>query len=253
MDSPDHLEDRVDKLLFSLASLGDIGEALTSTGDFSSTLRSLLHLVLGVLTISKGAVLLFDRERSLLSVRTARGLGRARITLRLEDDWVQRLAQESRPLSRAELNRSLKRMATQYAPQLDTLEVHLWVPLVVRQQLVGVLSVSERFLKRPYTDDDLELLATMARHLAVGIFNHHLIEEIKASNFRLNHKVLELETLYDVGMAVTSVLDISRVVDEILIRLIGILDARGGFLVLKNETSGHLRIATCFGSDSGYL
>lgn len=81
----EHVDDRIDKLLFSLASLGDIGETLTSTGDFSATIQSLLHLVLGVLTISKGAVLFFDQERRTLSVRTARGLGRARVTIRLPD------------------------------------------------------------------------------------------------------------------------------------------------------------------------
>jgi GAF domain-containing protein len=42
--------------------------------------------------------------------------------------------------------------------------VHLWVPLVVQEQLVGVLSVSERFMKRAYTEDDVELLCTLARH-----------------------------------------------------------------------------------------
>lgn len=242
------LQDRVDKLLFSLSSLGDIGEALTSTGDFSATVRALLHLVLGVLTISKGAMLLFDGEQKTLSVWTARGLGRARLRLRLEDEWVQMLVKEAyRPLSRSELDGLLKPMVYRYAAQLDALQVHLWVPLVVQDRLLGVLSVSERFLQRAYADEDLELLSTIARHISVGLYNHRLIEEIKASNFRLNHKVLELETLYDVGMAITSVLDISELVEEILIRLVGILDVRGGFLMLQDEAGGSLDTAACFG------
>ena len=242
----DTLEDRVDKLLFSLSTLGDLGEALTSTSDFSATVRSLLHLVLGVLTISKGAILLFDPARDTLSVRTARGLGRTRPTIRLEDEGVPILVRESRPLSRSELGRLLKPMVSQYAEQLDALQVHLWVPLVARDRLLGVLSLSERFLKRPYTDEDLELLSTLARHISLGMYNYQLIEEIRTSNFSLNHKVLELETLHDVGMAITSVLDISELVNEILIRLVGILDVRGGFLMLKDEVTGELDTAARF-------
>ena len=243
----DALEDRVDKLLFSLSSLGDVGEALTSTGDFSATLRSLLHLVLGVLTISKGAILLFNGEHRTFSVQVARGLGRARPTICLEDEWVQTLVRENRPLSRPDLDRLLEPMTSRYTDQLDVLQAYLWVPLIVRKQLLGVLSLSERFMKLPYTDDDLTLLSTITRHIAVGISNHLLIEEIKSANFRLNRKVLELDTLQDVGMAITSVLEISELVNEILIRLVGLLDVRGGFLMLKDEVTGELDIAACIG------
>ncbi|MBI4531674.1 MAG: hypothetical protein HY709_09125, partial [Candidatus Latescibacteria bacterium] len=64
--------------------------------------------------------------------------------------------------------------------------------------------------------------------------------------FNLNPKVLQLETLYDVGTAITSVLDISELVDEILIRLVGILDAQSGFLMLKDETTGEITTAARF-------
>jgi GAF domain-containing protein len=246
-------EDRVDKLLFSLSSLGDIGEALTSTEDFSAILRSLLHLVLGVLTISKGAILLFDRESHTLSVQAARGLGRTAPTIHLKDEWVQILVRENRPLSRFDLERLLKSMTSRYTDELDMLQVYLWVPLMVRKQLLGVLSVSERFMKISYTDDELALLATISRHIAVGISNHILIEEIQAANFRLDHKVLELDMLHDVGMAITSVLDISSLVNEILIRLVGLLDVQGGFLMLKDETTGELDIAACIGIEERVL
>jgi signal transduction histidine kinase len=71
--------------------------------------------------------------------------------------------------------------------------------------------------------------------------------------FNLNRKILQLETLYDVGTAITSVLDISELVDEILIRLIGILDAQSGFLMLKDETTGELTTAARFGIEEGEI
>jgi len=243
MDSEhDILEDRVARLLLSLSTLGDVGEALTATGNFSRTIQSLLRLALGVLTISKGAILLFDRERGALSVGTAKGLGRIRPTIRLEDEWVGVLAGEHRPLSRADMEQLLAPMVSRHAEQLDALQAYLWVPLVVRQELLGILSVSERFGKRAYTDEDLELLFTFARHISVGIYNHRLIGEAKALNFSLNDQVRKLETLHDVGMTITSVLeDVSELVDNVLLeRMVETLDVGGGFLLLKEEVTGEL-------------
>jgi len=67
-------QDRIDRLLFSLSSVSDIGETLTSSGDFSVKLRSLLRLVLGVLTISKGGLMLYDREQDHMTVQATNGL-----------------------------------------------------------------------------------------------------------------------------------------------------------------------------------
>lgn len=72
--------------------------------------------------------------------------------------------------------------------------------------------------------------------------------DIEQADLELTRKLLELETLYDVGMAVSSVLDISALADEILTRLVSILDLRAGFLLLKDD-KGRLRIAAVFGID----
>ena len=180
-------QDHIDRLLFSMSSLSDIGETLTSTGDFNATLRSLLHLVLGVLTISKGAVLLYDPTMKILSVRTSRGLRGTRPPMALEEEWVRDLTRENLPLERAELVRIIPNLGGERDSCLDQLQSHFWVPLVARNRLMGILSVSDRFMKQPYSEQDLSLLATMARHIAVGIYNHTLMEETLAvQNYNQN-------------------------------------------------------------------
>ena len=67
------------------------------------------------------------------------------------------------------------------------------------------------------------------------------------ADFVLTRKILELETLYDVGMAITSVLDITTLTDEILTRLAILLDLKGAFLLLRDETDGQLRTVASFG------
>jgi hypothetical protein len=67
-------QSRIDRLLFSLSSLSDIGEPPTSSRVFSVKLRSLLRPVLGVLAISEGGLMLYDREQDDMTVQATSGL-----------------------------------------------------------------------------------------------------------------------------------------------------------------------------------
>ena len=175
--------------MFSLSSLNDIAETLTSTGDFNATLRSLLHLVSGVLTISKGAVLLYDPTSKILTTEAARGLDDVQPNLALDSTWVQSLTDENRPLLRDELQRLIPDLNGERDRCYDNLRSYMWVPLVSQDHLVGILSVSERFHLLPFGEQDLSLLANMARHIAVCIYNNRLVEEKRAAE-RYSHNVM---------------------------------------------------------------
>ena len=175
--------------MFSLSSLNDIAETLTSTGDFNVTLRSLLYLVSGVLTISKGAVLLYDPTSKILTTRAARGLDDAQPNLALDPTWVQSLTEENRPLRRNELQKLIPGLNGERDRCFDQLRSYMWVPLVAQDEFVGVLSVSDRFHLLPFEEQDISLLANMARHIAVCIFNNRLVEEKRAAE-RYSHNVM---------------------------------------------------------------
>ena len=49
---------------------------------------------------------------------------------------------------------------------------------------------------------------------------------------------MELKTRYDARMTLSSSLEVEDVIEEVLFLTVGILDARGGCLVLKDERMG---------------
>jgi class 3 adenylate cyclase/anti-sigma regulatory factor (Ser/Thr protein kinase) len=169
-------QDQIDRLLFSLSSLNDLSEMLISTRDFDTAMRAMLHLVLGELTISKGALCLFDRDQHLLFVQTARGLDKRVPAISMDKTWVAALVKENRPLTRTDLYH----LAPELPDQLHNLPSCFLVPLIVAHQLVGVLCVSERFKQFPYARYECSLLMTMARQIAIAIYNHQLLEETKS-------------------------------------------------------------------------
>jgi len=70
-------------------------------------------------------------------------------------------------------------------------------------------------------------------------------DEPEDSQLALTHKILELETLYDFGVSVSSVLDIDALTDEVLTRLSVLLDLKAGFLCLRAEENNALEIIAC--------
>jgi sigma-B regulation protein RsbU (phosphoserine phosphatase) len=70
------------------------------------------------------------------------------------------------------------------------------------------------------------LLAAVARCLA-------LERRLKEQHFQVNYRGVELEALYDVGLAVASTLDLDELSEEILVRAVSLLDARRGALYLR--------------------
>src|SRR6202040_3301245 len=75
-----------------------------------------------------------------------------------------------------------------------------------------------------------------------------LRQEIKDQQFQVNYRVVELESLYDVGLAVAATLDLEKLSEEILLRAVSLLDARRGALYIL-EGSRYRRQRT-FGGDA---
>ena len=58
---------------------------------------------------------------------------------------------------------------------------------------------------------------------------------VKDAEFEIKARLLELESLYDLGLSLSGQLDISALADEVLYRSISLTDARKGTLVVFGE------------------
>src|SRR5947199_2290359 len=84
--------------------------------------------------------------------------------------------------------------------------------------------------------------------LATSLKSCRLKQELKEQQFQVNYRVVELEALYDVGLAVASTLDLDRLSEEILLRAVSLLDARRGALYLLED--GRYRLDRIFGGEA---
>ncbi len=81
--------------------------------------------------------------------------------------------------------------------------------------------------------------------LASGIQVYRLRQQLKRRHFEVAYRGVELEALYDVGLAIASTLELQELYEEILLRAVSLLDARRAALYTLDD--GVYRLHQTFG------
>ena len=116
--------------------------------------------------------------------------------------------------------------------ELFVREGELWMPLCADGETHGLLRVLDAPLEQ--SREHAGLLGFLFGSLVAA---HRLGRQVRDAEFELKARLLELESLYDLGLSLGGQLDLSTLADEVLFRSISLTDAGKGSLVLydKNE------------------
>lgn len=239
--------EKAEKLLFALDALADLGKNIASAKDFHSNSKALLHHIMGSLLISKGALLLYDEDKRQLRVEASRGIKNKSSTLKLSIKAVNQLIDGDEPIFLQQPQGTIRSLVEENKSLLESWHCKLWLPLVLKKKLFGVLSLGNKFMNAQYNQSDLSVLSIFSHNIAIALYNYSLIGRLKNINFELNHKILELETLYDLGLAISSLMNFNELADEILMRAISLLDANLGALFIKKDDES-VEIVSKFGA-----
>ena len=177
------------KLIHTFAALADLGQEIAEKSDFQEMVRSSFHLLLGSLAIRRGALAEYDSTEGVLRFIANRGFGdELPAQLTLSDQEAERLVGS---FSRAaSVNERRANFPVDDKDLLDQLGVELSIPLVMRGDLIGLVVLGGKANGEAFSDEDRELLDSMARHIGVGIKTHRLMEELEL-------KAEENRRLYD--------------------------------------------------------
>ncbi len=119
----------------------------------------------------------------------------------------------------------------------------LWLPLSAEGELHGLL----RLCGFP-ENEPAEGASGLAFLLGAVVATHRLSRQVREAEFELKARLLELESLYDLGLSLGGQLDLSALADEVLFRSISLTDAGKGSLVLIEE-SGAVLLERSVGGD----
>ena len=236
----------VDQLDYYLTSLDELGEILIDADQSASVGKGVLRLTLGTVMASKGAIFLYHHKSDQLSILASQGL------------------KKRNPFS------SPKKLSSQSVKHryghIDLVPPPSWItgelkkcilesggkilaPLFHKDRLLGLLCVGKKFMGEAYTSAEIKILEIVANHLTKALYNYELIQNVDEKGKQLNLKLLELETLFDISVAISSVLDVDELGEEILWRSVGILNASKGMMLMPKENSPILEPNSSFNWD----
>ncbi len=138
---------------------------------------------------------------------------------------------------------------------LERVHARLLLPLGMGQELYGMIVLGENDEPVDLGREELILLQLTARQAALGLARLSLIKSVKDTSLKTRLKALELETLQDVGVAISSHLDLNQLTNELLLRTVSVLNVNRAMVLLDNPedssspSPGRMYVAESFGLD----
>lgn len=167
------------KLIHAFGALAELGQEIANQNNFQETIRTSLHLVSGTLGIMRGAVARFSRFGHELNMLAVRGLGESfplSMGLTLEDER-QFLTNGLVPIEISQAK--VLPFFQVYDASFERRRLEMFVPLVVRDEIVGALFLGEKATGEAYTSYEKEIVCAMGQHIGVAIAQRNLMAEIE--------------------------------------------------------------------------
>jgi len=108
-------------------------------------------------------------------------------------------------------------------------------PLILDDEVVGALALWRNEVS-PFDEREMALVTAFAGQAAIAINGVQLVQELQAGRAALARKVGELEALREVGEAVSSSLDLDRVLATIAMHAVDLAGATGGSIMEYDES-----------------
>ena len=213
---------RLDRLLFNLNVLAELAEEQTSPKDFQRIVRSSLYMMMGNFSASKGAIFQFDNEKKIARSIASKGFeGKNDLNVKLQQKTIDILTGCKTPIDL--YNKKTLLLSAEEKADMERIKAKVLMPLVVKDEFLGFITIGGKFSGEDYTKDDFNLISVMAHHLAVSIHSHSLLK-------KLMHKYDENKQLYE---------NLSRIYYDTIHAFATAIDAKDGY------TKGHsYRVST---------
>jgi sigma-B regulation protein RsbU (phosphoserine phosphatase) len=196
---------------FELKSLFEFSKVINSSLDLSFVLGDLLLTAMGKMLIAKGVVLLRSRN-NVFSVANQKGLAN---TPQGKEFGIRRPPRSIVRVGRA------KGHAYQWVKHLKEDGVAILFPIVSQSDVLGYVGLGEKITKDKFAEKETTFLQSLFNISATSIENSMLVEDLRQTNRRLDLKIQELNTLFELSKEFNAVLDAEKLVKLLIFSLMG--------------------------------
>ena len=186
------IEDLNTKLSKKFSEMTALYETVKITGSFldiEDVLSSVFNNIVKTLKAEIGYLMLFDPGEEVLTIKRAHGLTKEvikRTRIKMGESIAEMVAQSGEPMiirrgTDALQNKGRKRYG--YINCICAL-------LKTKKRLIGIINLNRKRDSEPFTEDDLNLLSTMAHEAATAIENVSLYRDLSEGYLSIVHSMI---------------------------------------------------------------
>jgi len=229
----------IDRRLIELSALFEISQTLNSSLNLQSILNNILLVPMGRMMLAKGIILL-KKEGYDYTVEAIKGLPHSLHgkTINLSD-----LPQHSFFIS--DMPES-----TSWLSFFKEFKIELCFPFISRTDNLGLMGISKKITGDAFSQEEIDFLTSLSNIATTSIENALVFEKIQKVNRQLDHKIQELNTLFEIGKELNLTFEKEKILKLLSYALMGQLTVNN-FIIALDE-SGSFKAAFVKGSSFKY-
>ena len=221
-----------------LATLMDVSAAISATLDLDVALQRVMDRAVQILNAEAGSLLLMDRYGKELTFEVVLGPSGADlqgVKTKVGTGIVGTVAQSGQPLIVNNVRTDPRfNIAFDEATEFHTRDI-LCVPMITREQVVGVIEVINKNDGTVFSQEDQNLLLSFGAQAAIAIEN---AQRFTRTDQALAERVQELQALQMFDKELQTSLELGRVLDILLTHAMDALGLSMGVAGVVDEAEG---------------
>ena len=203
--------------------------------------------------VLKLGLFVYDQQYAAFELVFSHGLGKLNYKFKSDEEDLWRTLLKGTPF--AVVDRYGEPLFPSFLEKQDlkVLPSELWIPLVMRGEVIGILTMGTKAGRQPFDDFDLYFLQQIGAQAAVSINTCRLYERRRKEKEDLDKTLQNLSLLYDIGKAMNFISDLKKLLQFILNQAIDITSAEKGSIMLYDPEADRLNIRVLAGlKDTDY-
>jgi len=222
-----------------LRAISEIGLALSSTLDLDELLVTIMEKITELMGAERSTLFLLDTETNELWSKISQGVENAEIRVKVGEGIAGSVAETGHSMNIPDAYAEPRFSSNHDAQSGFKTRNMLCQPIRNREErIIGVVQVLNS-RHEEFSAEDERLLSVLASQAAIAIENSRLYQDMFEKNQalvqmteRLEHKVAELDLLYDLEQKLSRVDNLQAMVSTITKETAEVLEANGAALVL---------------------
>lgn len=231
-----------------LSVLHQVAQHISSNLELNELLGRIVDMVINVTSADSCFIYLYDKQNNELTLRAASGKKReilGEIRLKLGEGVTGWAAREKKPVALSSKAYTDPRFKTFTSLAEDRYESFLAVPILSKDEIIGVMNVHNK-KEHEYPEDQINLLFTISKYLGSAIQNAIIYDEI-------NKKAKQLDLLSEISRTIVSDYYLKEILQLIVTMTAQVMGSKICSIMLLDEKKQELVIAATQSLSHAYI